>query len=83
MADGEERDANLATVQVHGAFDVHADRTRTLVQDSKLWLVIEQSRHLHNTTQVMNQIPADNTRACTTTVLAFIIFTSRVQVQSS
>lgn len=48
MADSEERDADLATVQVHGAFDVHADRTRTLVQDRKLRLVIEQSRHLHN-----------------------------------
>jgi len=42
---GEERDADLATVFVHGALDVDADGRRALVQDGELGLVVEQPRH--------------------------------------
>ena len=46
---GEERDADLATVFVHGALDVDADGRRALVQDGELGLVVEQPRHLPQT----------------------------------
>ena len=62
MRNGEEGDADLATVLVHGTFNVNADSRRALVQDRELWFVVEQPRHLRDQTSTTCYSPEGGKR---------------------
>ena len=62
VRNGEEGDADLATVLVHGTFNVNADSRRAFVQDRELWFVVEQPRHLRDQTSTTCYSPEGGKR---------------------
>ena len=47
VTDSDQRDALLLHVSVEVTFNVNADCTRALVENSILWLVVDQATHCH------------------------------------